>query len=149
MADLTIYVDVREVEPGKFQTMSHYKVPKSDKIIFVNAAPAGTGELTLKLKAPTTELLCANDGKTEKPFKAIADNYGKDEFKVCNKYLPNDFLYTAQIGNALPEDPIVIIEKKAKFVFDPGSFALGAGIAAILVYLILRSRAGRTRPQQG
>ncbi len=43
MADLTIVVDVR----GN-QTMSSYKVPKSDKVVFVNASTIDTLVITPK-----------------------------------------------------------------------------------------------------
>lgn len=143
MADLKIIVEV-----ANNQTVSHFSIPASGKLVFMNGAVPTAGDLVITPKSTTAPLpFCDMNGTTPKQPSPIAP--GKfDTFKLCNG-ATGRFEYAAQIGQAMKEDPIVIIEKKAKFVFDPGSFALGVGIAAVLTYLIVRALAGKTRPQQG
>jgi hypothetical protein len=148
MADLIINVDVHELENGDYQTISSYKIPTHGKVIFVNAAK-DHGDLVISPKSGAIGLpFCKSDGTTSKTLQPVAHGVPRGA-KICKDYNGGEFLYTAQIGDTIPEDPIVIIERKLNFVFDPGSFALGVGIAAVLTYLIVRYRFDRKRPQQG
>ena len=147
MADLTIYVDAQPAK-GEMQTMSSYKIPPSGKIIFENVAE-GQGDLVISPKHPAIPLpFCRSDGTTAKTLDAIPPG-GKGGVKICNDFTGDRFLYSAQIGDTKAEDPIVIIEKKMYFVFDPASFAFGAVIAAAVTYFVLKSLARKVRPQQG
>ena len=144
MADLTIVVDVR----GN-QTMSSYRIPPSGKIKFVNAA-TNQGDLEISPKPPATELpFCENNGTTPETLAPIPPG-GSGETRICSGFGGGEFLYTAQIGTANPEDPIVIIEKSKHISFDPLAAALlAAGVSAGITYLVVRSRDSRRRPQQG
>jgi hypothetical protein len=148
MADLIINVDVVKLDNGEYQTISSYKIPTRGKVQFVNAAQ-GHGDLVITPKAPATALpFCKSDGTTGKTLQPVA--YGAPRgAKICEDFEGGEFLYTARIGTTIPEDPIVIIEKKLNFVFDPGSFALGVGIAAVLTYAITKLWPNKPRPQQG
>jgi hypothetical protein len=141
MADLTIVVDVRDN-----QTMSSYRIPKSDKLIFKNAST--TDELVITLKGNgDSHPICENNQPIQASLTVAAG--ASKTVRICDDFDGREFLYTARIGQAEPEDPIVIIEKKMYFVFDPASFAFGAVIAAAVTYFVLKSLARKVRPQQG
>jgi hypothetical protein len=144
MADLTIIVEVQ----GN-QTISRFSIPPSGKLVYKNGAPAGAGDLVIAPKAPTTKLpFCESNGKDYKPILPIAPD-NEDTFHIC-KGFEDSFYYTAKIGEATIEDPIVIIEKKLNFSPDPvAMLVLGLGIGAGLTYLIVKSRVNKMRPQQG
>ena len=140
MADLTIVIDVRDN-----QTMSSYKIPKSGKLTFKNSST--TDALVISAKGDNALPICENNQPIPPPLTIAAGT--SKTVRICDTFNGQEFLYTAQIGQAAAEDPIVIIERKMNFVFDPGSFLLGAGIAAAITYLIVKSRANKIRPQQG
>jgi hypothetical protein len=148
MADLIINVDVVKLDNGEYQTISSYRVPTRGKVQFVNAAQ-GHGDLVITPKAPATALpFCKGDGTTGKTLQPVA--YGTPRgAKICTDFTGEEFLYTARIGQTIPEDPIVIIERKLNFVFEPASFALGVGAAVVLTYAIMKLWANKPRPQQG
>jgi hypothetical protein len=109
MADLKIEVIVRDN-----QTMSVYRVPRSGKINFVNASKTDQLVVTLKNpvttpEIPTTWPFCDSNRRTEvNPL--IVDKGSAKVVRICDKYTDDEVLYTAKIGNANAEDPIVIIE---------------------------------------
>jgi hypothetical protein len=144
MADLTIVVDVRNN-----QTMSSYRVPKSDKVVFVNASKTDT--LVITPKPPETTLpFCESNKTTPIPMPLTVAASGSGTVHICKNWNGTEFLYTAQIGTAAAEDPIVIIEKSKLNVFTPElAFFIGAALAAVITYFIVKSRANKTRPQQG
>ena len=147
MADLTIVVDVRNN-----QTMSSYKVPKSDKVVFVNASTTDTLVITPKTRSDlqTTLPFCESDKTTPIPMPLTVAASGSGTVHICKNWNGTEFLYTAQIGTAAAEDPIVIIEKpKLNFYTPEVAFLAGAVLAAVITYFIMKSRASRTRPQQG
>ena len=145
MADLTIVV---QVENNK--TVSHFSIPPSGKLVFRNGADAAAGDLVIASKSPTVPLpFCKANGSTPKPTVPIAPG-DSDTFWICKNTTVKQFDYSAQIGQAEIEDPIVIIERTNKFSLTPLTSALiAAVVGAAITYLIMRSRAGRTRPQQG
>lgn len=144
MADLTIIVEVQND-----QTISNFSIPPSGKLVFKNVAPTGAGDLVIAPKAPTTKLpFCESNGDDYKPILPIAPG-SDDTFHIC-KGFEDRFYYTAKIGEATIEDPIVIIDKKKDASFDPLAAAiLGASLGAAATYLIVKSRANKMRPQQG
>lgn len=143
MADLTIVHNVRNG-----QTMSSYAIPPSGKLEFVNASSDG-GDLVITPKPGGTLPFCENNGTSPKALPPI--QHGQPEtVKICNDYAGGEFLYTAQIGTANAEDPIVILERKMSLSPDPlAMLLLGLGVGAGIAYLITRARANRPRPQQG
>ena len=149
MADLTIVVDVHEIAPGKDQTMSSYSIPPSGKLVFKNAAAPNKGDLVITPKSPTTEFpFCKSNGTDRESLPPIAPG-DSATVHICNGS-GDDFYYTAQIGTAEPEDPIVIIEKKLNFALDPWAAGFfGAVVGAGIAYVILKSRMNKNRPQQG
>jgi hypothetical protein len=144
MADLTIVVDVRDE-----QTMSSYKIPRSGKLVYKNASK--DFDLTVSQKRQNPLPLCESNGNVEieLPLVVPKDTESRD-LRICNSFKGQEFLYTAQIGMAAEEDPIVIIDKKKDASFDPLAAAiLGASLGAAATYLIVKSRANKMRPQQG
>ncbi len=144
MADLTIVVDVRDE-----QTMSSYKIPRSGKLVYKNASDVA--DLTISQKKEHPLPLCESNGK-DKVVLPVVVLKGEDsqEFRICDDFKDQEFLYTARIGMAAEEDPIVIIDKKKDMSLDPLAAAiLGAGLGAAVAYLIVKSRANKMRPQQG
>jgi hypothetical protein len=143
MADLTIVVNVRDN-----QTMSSYKIPPSGRVEFVNAA-ANQGDLVISPKPLAAALpFCESNGTTPETLPPIPPG-GSGLTKICSNFAGEEFLYTAQIGTAAPEDPIVIIEKSKPHYWDPGVAAVaGALLGAGITYFIVRSRDSRKRPQQ-
>jgi hypothetical protein len=148
MADLTIVVDVRNN-----QTMSSYRVPKSDKVVFVNASTTDALVISPKddgVDPPETLPFCESDKTTPIPMPLTVAASGSGHVHICKNWNGTEFLYTAQTGTAAAEDPIVIIEKpKLNFYTPEVAFLLGAAVAAVITYFIVKSRSGRTRPQQG
>ena len=142
MADLMIIV---EVENNK--TISHFSIPPSGKLVFKNGAEAG--DLMIEPKSPTKKLpFCQSNGKTEKKFLPLGPD-SEEPYWICNN-ITDSFYYSATIGQADAEDPIVIIEKPKALSLTPLTAALiAAGISAAVTYLIVRSRDSRKRPQQG
>ena len=141
MADLKIVVDVRDN-----QTMSNYKVPKSDKVEFVNASTTDT--LVITPKPPATTLpFCETTRRRRFRYHSRLPPVVRELYTSARTGTEQSS-YTAQIGTAAAEDPIVIIEKpKLTFHFRRWPPA-GAFLAAVTIYFIIKSRASRT-PQQG
>jgi hypothetical protein len=139
MADLTIVVEVENN-----QTFSRFSVPPSGKLVYRNGATAG--DLLIAPKSPTTELpFCESNGKDEKPVLPIGPGE-EDTFHICDGDTDN-FYYTAKIGQAYIEDPIVIIEKKQNYALDPWMAGIfGALIGAAIAYLSIKSRAKQDPP---
>jgi hypothetical protein len=147
MADLTIVVDVRQLETGEWQTMSSYKVPRSGKITFTNASKTDSLKISGKEAFPALKLCELNGTEIVLPLEVPKED--SRVVKICDSFTEPEFLYTAKIGDALEEDPIVIIEKKSNIVFDTASFVFGAAIAAAVTYLVMKALARKMRPQQG
>jgi hypothetical protein len=143
MANLTIVVDVRDA-----QTMSSYKIPESGKLVYKNASK--DFDLTISQKRQNLLPLCEINGdKVTLPLVVVKDTESR-ELRICDDFTGQEFLYTAKIGMAAEEDPIVIIDKKKDMSLDPLAAAiLGASLGAAATYLIVKSRANKMRPQQG
>lgn len=101
MSDLMIVVDVRNG-----QTMSQYSMAKSGKLTFANASDQD--ELSVKPKSGMP--FCENDKTTEIPEILVAPG-AEETVRICKAYGDSEFLYTAKIGSATEEDPIVILER--------------------------------------
>ena len=143
MADLTIVIDVRNN-----QTMSSYRIPTSGKLTFKNAS--ATDSLVISAKGPDALPICESNQTTPVPTPLTIAASGSKTVRICDSFNGQEFIYAAQVGSAAVEDPIVIVERpKFSIAFDSASFILGAAIAAAVTYLILKSRAGTPRPQQG
>lgn len=134
MANLNIAVTVHDN-----QTMSQYVMTKSGKVAFFNKGDGPLLVVTPKSGSP----FCKNDG-----FSVIDRiEVPKDEFrkvKICDVYNAGEFLYTAQIGTAKAEDPIVILERGFKLNRDISiGVAIGVLAGFIVAYAVLRMRGPR------
>lgn len=139
MAALEIIVTVRDG-----QTMSQYKMPKSEKVKFNNADPAATLKITGKEGKPWP--FCDQDHTTPKPQPIEVAPGGVKAAWICNSFTGGEVLYTAQIGTAVIEDPIIIFERQRLLstveVAALGGVALGA-VTAVVVMRLLRSKPRR------
>jgi len=101
MSDLMIVVDVRDG-----QTMSQYSMSKSGKLTFANASDQDDLTVTPKNGEP----FCENNKTTVIPKIVVAPE-DEETVRICTAYADSEFLYTAKIGLATEEDPIVILER--------------------------------------
>ena len=66
--------------------------------------------------------------------------------RICDNFDASQFLYTAQIGSALPEDPIVILERGFKLNQDMAvGAALGVFAGITVAYVAMRLTRPSTR----
>lgn len=135
MADLTITVDVRDG-----QTMSSYQLPHNGKLTFFNASK--TDELKVWPKNAGDMPFCANDKVTAIPQIAVPPQ-DQQSVRICSAFGSEEFLYSAQIGTAAPEDPIVILETDK--VVTPGILYLVGGLVVGIAigYVIAASTLAR------
>lgn len=139
MADLTIVVTVR----GN-QTMSLYKVPKNGKVTFVNAST--DGDLVVTPKGSGSMPFCEDDKVTAWP--GIVPKNDEDTVRICNAFEGDELLYTAQVGTALPEDPIIIFEKSNVALNLASAIVIGFVVGAALTVIIVKLWTRKT-PTQG
>ena len=134
MANLNIAVTVKDN-----QTMSQYAMTKSGKVAFFNNGDGPLLVVTPKSGSP----FCQPNGTAVIPKIEVPHGQMR-KVSICDLYGKGEFLYTAQIGTALPEDPIVILERGFKLNRDL-SVGLGIGIVAgfVVAYALLRMRAPR------
>jgi hypothetical protein len=119
------------------QTVSKFVVPEYGKVIFHNDASA---KLTVEFDEPAA--LC----KGGNPQASIdVDPGNKENLKVCSGTTITSLKYTATVENALPEDPILIIESSS--IIGSTMFAVGATAAVALVagYVLGRNLKVRVR----
>lgn len=103
MSKLQIHVFVQD---GR--TVSKFKVGKTEKVVFRNRDPEDTLAVTITSEPGKGNALC--DGQTEVVAFSITPQEKKKSFNICPDYHGESFKYSAQIGTATVEDPIVIIE---------------------------------------
>jgi hypothetical protein len=141
MAGLRIEIDVRDKDnvPVK-QTMQVYRVPENEKVTFVNLDR--DQDMVVRPKpvdniAPFCE---KNDASKAKPVINVPKNK-KVTVSVCENYDGNEIRYTAKIGSAGDEDPIVIIEKPKSLALSLDvvyATVLGLAVGAILAVAVMR-----------
>jgi hypothetical protein len=123
---LRIKVFVEKNADGNDQTVSKFMVWDSGHVIFYNQAAK-----SLNVTFPNGSPLC--QGNT--PVPSFDVDPGKEkQHKVCPGVTAQDYKYTATVKDALPEDPIIIFERKPIIIYE--SVALTAS-AALLVGLFL------------
>jgi hypothetical protein len=142
------------------QTQSQFgKVKDSDKIVFYNQDPAATLTVTIKGDQPGVSALCKPNGqgvdsltvtlKSEQPGVSVlckpngqpaGDSFTvapaerSKGFTICDGYQAATFKYTAQVGTAAPEDPIIIIERWSIANSTVGIItAAGLAVAGLIV----------------
>jgi hypothetical protein len=135
MANVRIAVNVQDG-----QTMSQYWMTEGGRVSFHNAAT----EL-LVVEPKSGEPFCENNRKTVIPKVEVAPGKTK-AVRICDNFDAGQFLYTAQIGNALPEDPIVILERGFKLNQDMAvGAALGVLAGITVAYVAMRLTRGAQR----
>jgi hypothetical protein len=122
------------------QTVSKFVVHENGQVIFRNDASA-------KLKVEFSDPVALCKGGTAKAFIDI-DPGKKESLKVCKDTTMTSLKYTATVENAVPEDPILIIERGPINIFESSLLIAAGGLVVGLVagYLIARQQKTRTRP---
>ncbi len=101
MGDLTIVVSVRND-----RTMSQYALPRNRKLTFVN----DSDELLVVTSKSGTPFVDMDD--PTKPIDRIeVPANGEKTVRINRHFSGTEFGYTAQIGDADADDPIVILER--------------------------------------
>jgi hypothetical protein len=122
------------------QTVSQFLLHENGQVIFHNDASAN-----LKVEFNDPNALC----KGGTAMASIDVDPGKKEnLNVCNGTTMMSVKYTATVEPALPEDPILIIERKPINIFE-SSFLIAAGgllLGLIVGYLIAHRLMSRNRP---
>lgn len=122
------------------QTVSQFLLHENGQVIFHNDAGA-----KLKVEFSDPNALCK--GGTAKASIDV-DPGKKENLNVCNGTTMTSVKYTATVENALPEDPILIIERSPINIFE-SNYLLAAGgllLGLIAGYLIARRLMSRNRP---
>jgi hypothetical protein len=143
MSKLQIHVFVQE---GK--TTSKFKVGKTESVIFRNRDPQGTLTVSVASEPDKGTALCVAGTKVE--TFTITPQEKKKAFDICGDYRGETFKYTAQIGTAAVEDPIVIIETGYALT-NPIVIieVIAAGVVLLGAYFLGRWHAGRRRQASG
>lgn len=146
MSNLRIYVNVTTDGTA---TYSGFGVGDDKHVFFYNNHATDTLTVVIKDATAQSSPLCENNSKGPKVTAFPVDHGQFEKFAVCEDFTGASFKYTATIGNAAPEDPIVIVEKSG-IIGGPGTshklelgLALLAGAAAVLIFqafLRMRSR---------
>jgi hypothetical protein len=100
-ADLTIEVSVRH---GK--TMTQHRLDESGTLTFRNRSDQAL-VIAARTCAPFVESGCG-DAVSEFTIPPGADK----TVRISEKFQEPEFVYSAQAGDAEPEDPIVIIDRR-------------------------------------
>jgi hypothetical protein len=105
MADLEIEVTVRQNAQGQDQTMSQYRMSKNRKLTFINK---GAQNLVITPKG-STPFVDVNDPQQTVNTIVVPPN-DERTVRIKPSFQPTEFQYSAKIGTAITEDPIVILE---------------------------------------
>jgi hypothetical protein len=139
MAKLQIHVFVQD---GK--TTSKFRVGKTEKVVFHNRDSQGTLTVSVASEPGMETALCVAGTKVE--TFTITPQEKKKVFDICGDYRGETFKYTAQIGTAAIEDPIVIIETGYALTNPIVIIEVIAGAVLLLGgYLLGRWHANRSR----
>jgi hypothetical protein len=99
--------------------------------------------ITTKKGAPWP--FCKSDGSEKENPIEVPPGASKGAF-ICDSFAGSEVLYTAQIGQAVAEDPIIIFEKSKMqlnvLTAAVGGVLLGA-VAAVIVMRVMRTRVHR------
>jgi len=138
------------------QTRSRFgKHKDTDVIIFHNDDARFTLEIGIVSDPnnPNNEPVLCEDKKGKVPVTPMPTHVGvgqTGEYTICQAFKGADFKYTATIGSAKTEDPIIIIENsKASFTLGVVGIvivaAIGATIGAIVANYFAARRLARLR----
>jgi len=120
------------------QTVSKFVAADKGKIAFHNDSGADA-EVRFEGESP----VCV--GNDPQPIFIIESGKQK-EFKVCSNTTGNSYKYTATVEGALPEDPILIIERAPIiWVEMAGPVLVGLAVGVVAGYLIAACRGKRSQ----
>lgn len=145
MADkLTIRVRVIDLEDGQEQTVSQFVIDDKAQVTFENAADK---QLSVSIKDATEQDSPLCQGNTPAPSFQV-DAGDSKKLMVCDDTEWTEFKYTATVEDALPEDPIVIIEKSKAALNLVSAIVVGFLVGAVLAVVIMKLWT-RKAPAQG
>lgn len=148
---MTIRIRVEKIDDTTNQTVSTFAIDEKGHVTFRNDAAALA---TVEFEAGSP--FCQG-GQTEGP-KFTIDPGKESPHKICKDIAGKEFKYTATVDGALPEDPILIIERASSggggsttnpiFIIEmlPG-LVVGLLIGAVAGFFLARRRAAQNRPQ--
>ncbi|HKE44132.1 MAG TPA: hypothetical protein VKB41_06300 [Steroidobacteraceae bacterium] len=150
--NLHVHVDTVPIAGGQ-QTRSRFGKPKdTDAIIFHNDDTQSSLQISITSDPANGPVLCKeNNNKIPVPLPVSVPVGDKGKYTICQDFKGADFKYTAKIGTAVAEDPIIIIEK-SKAIISVGlggvlaAGAIGAVIGAVIANYLASRRMARLKP---
>ena len=142
MARLHIYVDVRDGN-----TISKFGVPRNGQVVFLNQHATDSLHVVIEGASADSSPLCKG-GQKIVSFDVAAGK--KDGYKICSDFEGVAFKYSATVGNAATEDPIVIIETSGFSTTEAlvGGAIIGFGLGLLAAVAFLRSKMQQAKIQQ-
>jgi hypothetical protein len=115
------------------KTQSQFgKAKDSEKIVFFNDSSTATLTVTIQSQPGMGVALCDKNGLGVDSF-TVAPTEKTKAFTICNAYQGTTFKYTAQVGTAAVEDPIIIIERYSSIAISvPLTTAIGIAAVALV-----------------
>jgi hypothetical protein len=140
---LTIHIKTEKVDDTTYQTVSTFAIEEKGQVSFVNKA-----DKTANIEFASTSPFCQGNNGEPLSFDVLPGQVSPH--KVCKDIADQEFKYTATVLDALPEDPILIIERAPyggsnetnpiiwveMLPWVGGAFIAGAAIA----YFLMRRR---------
>jgi hypothetical protein len=127
VAKLNIFVNEKNG-----QTVSKFgKAKDGEKIVFHNQHPAQPLSVSV-IGEPPSAGVPLSDGTNPVSSFTVSVAEGKKAFWIRAGYLAETFKYTATIQGSVPEDPIIIIERKRAFESPIVAATIGAVAGFVL-----------------
>lgn len=101
---LTIRIKTEKVDDTTYQTVSTFAIEEKGQVSFVNKA-----DKTANVTFADTSPFCQGSNREPPSFDVLPGQ--TSPHKVCKDIADQEFKYTATVLDALPEDPILIIER--------------------------------------
>ena len=130
---MTIRIRVEKIDDTTYQTVSTFAIDEKGHVSFINKANK-VANVKFKEKSP----FCQGNDNREDPSFDIQPG-ATSVHKVCKDIAESEFKYTATVLDALPEDPILIVEKA---VYGGGNSANSIVWGAMLPWVIAAFIAG-------
>ncbi|HZF15725.1 MAG TPA: hypothetical protein VE046_07265 [Steroidobacteraceae bacterium] len=112
------------------QTVSKIINRDLDTIVFINKE---TAPLLITTDAPGS-VFCELNATTKIPEPVTIGGNARREVAVCTAFPGKEFKYTAQVGAAAPEDPMIIIERGSHPVLVVSGLTLAA--VAVVTFVL-------------
>lgn len=140
---MTIRIRVEKIDDTTYQTVSTFAVNEKGQVSFVNKA-----DKIANVKFEGESPFCQGNNGEDPSFDIQPGT--TSTHKVCKDFGDREFKYTATVLDALPEDPILIIEREISgdgneinpiFIIEMLPWVLAAFIAgAVGAYFVMKRR---------